>query len=55
VIEVVPDTRSRDQIGKDMDESSNLLTYFRTVHGHPDSTDFQQVWALRMRGGAGGG
>ena len=41
----MPDSRSRDQIGKDMDENSHLLHYFRNVHGHQDSTEFQQIRA----------
>eukprot|EP00698_Gefionella_okellyi_P023140 TRINITY_DN7805_c0_g1_i1.p1 TRINITY_DN7805_c0_g1~~TRINITY_DN7805_c0_g1_i1.p1 ORF type:complete len:1632 (-),score=395.44 TRINITY_DN7805_c0_g1_i1:701-5320(-) len=43
LIEVVPDARSRDQIGKDLEEGKNLYDYFRIVYGHPDSTEFQEI------------
>ena len=41
VIECVPDSKSRDQLGKQTQMS--LLEYFEIVHGKEDSVKFQLV------------
>jgi len=41
VIEVVPDSKSRDQIGKQTQVS--LKEYFHSVYGGEDSIPYQQV------------
>ena len=41
MIEVVPDTKSRDQLGKQTQVS--LKDYFNSVHGEDDSVSFQEV------------
>ena len=41
VIEVVPDSKSRDKIGKQTQVS--LKEYFRSVYGSEDSVPYQEV------------
>ena len=41
VIEVVPDSKSRDQIGKQTQAS--LREYFHSVYGSEDSIPYQEV------------
>ncbi len=41
VIECVPDSKSRDQLGKQTQVS--LKEYFHTVYGNEDSVPYQEV------------
>ena len=44
VIEVVPDSKSRDKIGKQTQVS--LKEYFRSVYGSEDSVPYQEVYTV---------
>ena len=53
ILQVLPDTKSRDQLGKA--GNVNLLHYFTSIHGSVDSVGFknaQMAFSNSLAGGA---